>query len=90
MQSNLAFATIDDKHTKHAFSHEWIKNFLFNKFGYDVWDMPMCACERIAFWHTGETSMCPHCMRNLKNPITVGEYYRQKLHKSSVKGGVRI
>lgn len=75
----------------HAFSHDWIRAFLFEKFGYDVWEMPMCeGCERVAFWHVGETSMCPHCGKHTKNPITVEEYYKKQYNKTNYGKGKKI
>ena len=75
-----AIEKVNPNHAKHMLlKNEFIKKMAFDNFGsIQILDQPVCeACERPAFWHTGDTANCFVCGRITKTPITVREYYEK-------------
>ena len=73
-----------EKHLLHAMANKRMKVFL-TVGDYDLWEMPICsACERVAFWHTDDTAMCPHCGKQTMQPITFGKFYEMGHHTDRI------
>ncbi len=75
----------NDKHFEHAvLANPRVRDFLLNRFGFDIYQMPMCGkCERIGFWHKQDGvrgGYCPRCGTFTANPLTAGQFYEQGLH----------
>jgi len=82
-QSNLkAWERLKDiKHFKHAMSSNPVRRLLYDRFGFDVWKLPICErCEGYAFWDKGGVGTCPKCGHTTKKPLTVQQFYEEGHH----------
>ena len=75
----------DEKHFQHALPPGPMRDMLLRRFGFDVWQMPICGhCERIAYWDKDETgtprATCRYCGGHTVHPLTVQQYYEARYH----------